>query len=51
LERLCRLISAQKSRQPQQIIDAVMEEIKIFCSSASMQDDISIIILKIVQND
>lgn len=51
LERLCRLISSQKNRQPQQIIDAVMEEIKIFGGSTSMQDDISIIILKIVQDD
>jgi sigma-B regulation protein RsbU (phosphoserine phosphatase) len=51
VERLCDKIVAQLKRDPQQIIDAVMEEIRIFAGSASLQDDISIIVLKVAQTD
>jgi sigma-B regulation protein RsbU (phosphoserine phosphatase) len=47
MERLCDKIITQVKGNPQQIIDAVMEEIRNFSGSASLSDDISMIVLKI----
>ena len=48
IDRLGGLIVENHSRQPHEIIDSVLESVTAFCQSRPIQDDISIVILKIM---
>jgi sigma-B regulation protein RsbU (phosphoserine phosphatase) len=46
-ERLCSLIAEHREKPPEDIIDAVMQEVAQFAGSEGVQDDISMVIMKI----
>lgn len=48
IDRLGRLIVENHSKHPREIIDSVLESVTAFCQSRPIQDDISIVILKIM---
>jgi phosphoserine phosphatase RsbU/P len=48
--RLCSLLSGMLELDPDSIIDRVMEEVAAYTSPAPLQDDISMVVMKVVQN-
>ncbi len=46
--RLCEIIADKHTEEPQIIIDFVLESLKYFCRSVPLQDDISMVVLKIL---
>jgi PAS domain S-box-containing protein len=47
IDRLCRIFAAQGANTPQEIIDNIVEELRIFRRGNSFADDISVVVLKI----
>jgi phosphoserine phosphatase RsbU/P len=48
--RLSQLLSTMLDREPEEIIERVLAEIKEFSSPSPLQDDISMVVMKVVQN-
>jgi sigma-B regulation protein RsbU (phosphoserine phosphatase) len=46
--RLCAIVQARRSEAPQAIIDAVLREVSIFRGAAPQEDDVTMIVMKIV---
>jgi serine phosphatase RsbU (regulator of sigma subunit) len=47
-DRLCRVFAAQGANTPQEIIDAIVEELRIFRHGRFFADDISMVVLKVL---
>ncbi|HBG07320.1 MAG: stage II sporulation protein E [Geobacteraceae bacterium GWC2_58_44] len=50
VERLCTLLSGMLEREPEEIIEKVMTEVAAFSRPAPLQDDISMVVMKVVKN-
>jgi len=48
IDRLCTIVQAQRSEPPQAIIDAVLQEVSIFRGATPQEDDVTLIIMKVV---
>ena len=48
LDRLCDLISARHAEPPQAIIDAVLEDVSAFTGTSALEDDVTMIAMKVV---
>lgn len=48
IDRLCAIVQARHSEAPQAIIDAVLREVSIFRGAAPQEDDVTMIVMKIV---
>lgn len=46
--RLCEIIEKNHTEQPQWIIDSILESVTSFCLSQPIQDDMSLVVLKVV---
>jgi len=47
-ERLCKIISETYQEQPDNIIDLILKEVYDFCKTRSLEDDISLVIMKVI---
>jgi len=50
VERLCDLLSGMLDQEPERIIERVMAEVTAFSSPSPLQDDISMVVMKVVKN-
>ena len=48
IERLTEIIAENHTKQPNKIIDSVLESVTEFCQSRPLQDDISMVVIKIM---
>jgi phosphoserine phosphatase RsbU/P len=48
IDRLCAIVQARRSEPPQAIIDAVLQEVSIFRGATPQEDDVTMIVMKIV---
>lgn len=48
IDRLCAIIQARRSEPPQAIIDAVLQEVSIFRGTTPQEDDVTMIVIKVV---
>ena len=48
VERLCGIISQMLDREPESVIDRIMAEVTAFSSPYPLQDDISMVVMKVV---
>lgn len=46
--RLCEIIAEKQAEQPNKIIDSVLQSVTLFCQSRPLQDDISMVVIKIM---
>ncbi len=46
--RLCKIISENHTEPPHKIIDSVLESMTVFCQSRPLQDDISMVVIKVM---
>lgn len=46
--RLCAILTARHAEPPQAIIDAVLQEISAFTGNTTMEDDVTMIVMKVV---
>lgn len=49
VERLCNLLSGMLDQDPESIIEKVMEEVAAYSSPSPLQDDISMVVMKLVK--
>jgi PAS domain S-box-containing protein len=47
-DRLCAIIQAKRSEPPQAIIDAVLQDVSIFRGTTPQEDDVTMIVMKVV---
>jgi sigma-B regulation protein RsbU (phosphoserine phosphatase) len=50
VERLCEVLSGMLDQEPETIIDRIMAEVAAFSSPSPLQDDISMVVMKVLQN-
>ncbi|MDU0461007.1 MAG: PP2C family protein-serine/threonine phosphatase, partial [Geobacteraceae bacterium] len=48
IDRLSRIVAGNHAEPPQKIIDSVLESLSEFCQSRPLQDDISMVVLKVL---
>jgi len=48
LARLCNILTAEHAESPQAIIDAVLREVSAFSGTAASEDDVTMIVMKVV---
>ena len=48
LERLCSILDAMQAESPQAIIDAVLVEVAAFTGTTTLEDDVTMIVIKVV---
>ena len=47
-ERLCAIVSGMLEGEPESVIDRIMAEVAAFCCPAPLQDDISMVVMKLL---
>jgi sigma-B regulation protein RsbU (phosphoserine phosphatase) len=48
IDRLCAIVQARRSEPPQAIIDAVLQEVSLFRGTTPQEDDVTMIVMKVV---
>jgi sigma-B regulation protein RsbU (phosphoserine phosphatase) len=48
LGRLCSILNARCAEPPQTIIDAVLQEVSAFTGTTAKEDDVTMIVMKVV---
>lgn len=48
IDRLCSIVQAMRSEPPQAIIDTVLQEVSIFRGTTPQEDDVTMIIMKVI---
>ncbi|MBC7962726.1 MAG: SpoIIE family protein phosphatase [Steroidobacteraceae bacterium] len=48
IDRLCAIVQARHSEAPQAIIDAVLREVSIFRGTAPQEDDVTMLVMKVI---
>ena len=51
VERLCDILSQMLELEPESVIDRIMAEVTAFSSPAPLQDDISMVVMKVAKSD
>ena len=46
-DRLCRAVHAHRGAPPEAVIDGVLAEVRVFSGDGELQDDISLVVMKI----
>ena len=50
IDRLCAVLSGMLDQEPETMVDRIMAEVTAFSSPQPLQDDISMVVMKVVQN-
>ena len=46
--RLCQMIESIHDKHPDEMIERILKEVDIFCNNHPLEDDISLVIMKVV---